>query len=384
MQADRYTIISLAVQKSGGGPTKTIGAFKRALDAELYSFCDPSLLKDDPLSVPGVHPVHAMQLPFARQFMWPSRQAVDEAEQACRQSSMISCHSFYRYHIPWMNRMYKRYQTPYWFVPHGILDPWVMEYGRPAKKAFWKLAGQRFLEKASTVICSTRAEKEKAERFFELPGADVVPWPVDLVATGGREARRVEVRERLGIPQDAQVLIYFGRLHHMKRPLETIRALGLAGLPSVHLIVVGNEQTVTLQECRATAKELGLNERVHLVGPVYGDAKYDYLHASDAYISLSHRENFNHTAAESLAAGIPIILSPGNDLESELSKVDCSWAVAGDDVEDAARSIEAFAACSCAEHSAMGSRGRDWVERELSFETFSSKLNGIAQRIGRK
>lgn len=376
-----YTIISLAVQKSGGGPTKTIGAFKRALNAELYSFCDPSLLKDDPLSIPGANPVMAMQFPFARQFMLPSRQSVNAADQACARSRMISCHSFYRYHIMWMNRIHKKYGTPYWFVPHGILDPWVMEYGRPAKKAFWAMGGQRFLDNASTVICSSRAEKEKAERVFDLPHVDVVPWPVDPVDLSDRENRRVRVREELGIPGDALVLIYFGRLHHMKRPLETIRALAKANISSAHLIVVGNEQTVSLRECESVVSECGLKGFVHLVGAVYGSSKYDYLHASDAYISLSHRENFNHTAAESLAAGVPVILSPGNDLESEITDQNCSWAVDGKSIEDEARAIEAFARCSHEERSAMGERGRKWVEQELSFEHFSAKLLEVAERV---
>ena len=383
MPENKYTIISLAVQKSGGGPTKTIGAFKSALNAELYSFCDPSRLENDPLSVPGANPVNAMQLPFAKQFMWPSRQDAYDAEQACKEGSMISCHSFYRYHIPWMNGIFKQYQTPYWFVPHGILDPWVMEYGRPAKKVFWELCGKRFLENASTVICSSRAEKEKAERFFDLPDVDIVPWPVDLVDIHDRSQRRVAVRAQLGIPEEALVLIYFGRLHHMKRPLETIRALGTAGHSKVHLIVVGNEQTVSLQDCQSVAEEFGIRERVHLVGPVYGGGKYDYLHASDAYISLSHRENFNHTAAESLAAGVPVIFSPGNDLQSEIAAENCSWAVGGNEVEDGARSIEAFARCSDVERIDMGVRGREWVERELSFDSFSRKLNAVAERCGR-
>ena len=64
-----------------------------------------------------------------------------------------------------------------------------------------------------------------------------------------------------------------------------------------------------------------------MIGPVYGDSKYHYLFASDAYVSLSQRENFNHTAAESLSAGLPVILSPGNDLAGEIRDEGCSWSL---------------------------------------------------------
>jgi hypothetical protein len=77
--------------------------------------------------------------------------------------------------------MSRKYAVPYWFVPHGILDPWVMQYGRFAKKAYWACGGARFLEHASTVIFSTSLERDKAVSQFELPSSEIIHWPVDLV-----------------------------------------------------------------------------------------------------------------------------------------------------------------------------------------------------------
>lgn len=377
------TIISLAVLKSSGGPTKTIQSFKHALSARHFSFCSRVEIATGSLAVDGAEPVHAVRVPILKQLRFATSRESALAADAIRSSSFVSCHSFYRYHSIWVNRMSRKYGVPYWFVPHGILDPWVTGYGRTAKKLFWKLGGQRFLDEASTVIFSTRAEKDKAESLYDLPNADVVPWPVELVDINDREERRAAIRRQLGIPEEASVLIYFGRLHHMKRPLETIHALAVANSPSVHLIIVGNEQTVSLKDCENAARESGVQGRVHLVGPVYGDAKYDYLHASDAYISLSNRENFNHTAAESLAAGLPVVLSPGNDLQSEIMEQQCSWAVQGDEIQDAAQAIEAFVGCEGVERREMGLRGREWVAAELSFEAFQSSLQMIASRYAR-
>ena len=383
MTVAKYTIVSLAVQKSGGGPTKTIGAFKRALNAELYSFCDPGLLKEDPLSVPGANPVNAMQLPFAREFMWPSRQSAHDAEQACADSNMISCHSFYRYHTLWMNRIYKKYGTPYWFVPHGILDPWVMETGRLVKEAYWVAGGKRFLENAKTVIFSTSAERDKSMTQFELPGAEVLPWPVELVDCTGSTERRNYVRGRLNIPEEARVLLYFGRMHSMKKPLETIRSVAQARDESLHLIMVGNEQDVSLKDCYAVADECRISPRVHVVGAVYGQEKFDYMMAADAYISLSHRENFNHTAAESLSAGLPVILSPGNDLQADIHSANCSWGLRDESLEVASQTIEEFSQTPLDKLQSMGARGREWVEENLQFSIFAERLQLIAKKYGR-
>lgn len=378
------TIISLPVQRGSGGPTKTIASFKSALQAEMYSFCDRDLISRDPLAVLGANPVYARRIPVVRKFLWASRQATAKAECSYRHSGLISCHSFYRYHTLWMNQMFQKHGTPYWFVPHGILDPWVMEYGRATKNLFWKFGGQRFLENASTVICSTQAEKDKARSLFDLPNVDVVPWPVELVDCSNSQLARVSVRGELGISSDDKVLVYFGRLHHMKRPLETIRAVAMSNQSDVHLIVVGNEQSVSLEDCYRVAKECGIAERVHLIGPVYGSRKFDYLFASDGYVSLSCRENFNHTAAESLSAGIPAILSKGNDLYSEIAEVDCAWHLSDDRLETAAAAIAEFGSLDHETLAQMGARGRSWVESNLQFETFQERLQQLVLKYGKK
>jgi len=266
-------------------------------------------------------------------------------------------------------------------VPHGILDPWVLKKGRFVKKLFWKLGGKRFLYEASTVLFATRAERDKALKQFDLPNTQVVPWPVELVDLSDARSKRRAVRARLNIPDNARVLLYFGRLHSMKCPLETIDAIAQVDSSDLHLVIVGNAQDVSVEDCKERAAKLNISKQVHLVGPVYGDEKYDYLHAADAYISLSHRENFNHTAAESMAAGLPVILSEGNDLLSEISELGCAWALDGNSASAAAAAISEFLRMSNADLIKMGERGRAWVGAELSFEAFKKNLSKIAQQI---
>ena len=378
----KYTIIGGAIKKSDGGPTKTIKDFKRALQSEVFAI-GSSIKKKDPNAVSGVIPVASLFLPVAQQFGYCTRKSSYHAKQACKNSSLISCHGFYRYHNLWINRIHKNYKTPYWFVPHGVLDPWVMQSSAFIKKAFWKGGGKYFIDRASTVIFSTKAERDKARSQFKLPNYEVIPWPVELVELNSRAKRRELIRKKLGIPQDAKVLIYFGRLHKMKQPLKTIRAFAVGGDEKGNLLIVGNEYGISLKQCYQTARELGVHKRVHLVGPVYGEKKYDYLFASDAYISLSHRENFNHTAAESMSAGLPLILSPGNDLQPEIHSSDCSWGLPDDRLKTAVEAIESFNSLSFEELEKMGARGRDWVDQNLQFNQFAERLQKVARKYAR-
>lgn len=384
MNSPKVTVVSLALHRSSGGPTKTIACFKEALNAELYSFFDTKKVEVDPVGVDDANIVRVSNVPVAKQFMWAHRPDLVKAEDALAQSSMVSCHSFYRYHALWVNKMSRKYGVPYWFVPHGILDPWVMDKGRCVKQLFWKSGGQRFLDEASTVIFSTSAECEKAKTQFDLPATEVIPWPVELVDCSDRERRRVKVRGMLGIDDEAKVLLYFGRLHSMKKPLETIRAFAAGGDNNLHLIMVGNEQDVSLKDCYQLAQEAGVHDRVHLVGPVYGNEKYDYLMAADGYISLSHRENFNHTAAESLSAGLPLIISPGNDLKGDIADLKCSIGLCDDEQRTASDGVEAFNSLPIQEIREMGGRGRDWVSKNLQFSQFSNRLRSVVTKYGKK
>ena len=249
-----------------------------------------------------------------------------------------------------------------------------MQRNRWAKQFYWRFGGQNFLNNASTVIFSTRAERDKAVRQFDLPGAEIVPWPVKKIDTTDRDTIRIKVREKLNISEEAHVLLYFGRLHSMKRPLKIIESIAKVKKSNIHLIIVGNEDGVSKKDCMQLARNLGIEKQIHFVGPIYGDQKTNYLFASDAYISLSYRENFNHTAAESLAAGLPVILSPGNDLRSELKGVGCCLNIEDDSLQSAVKTIYDFYELSLPELQCIGMLGRRWVEENLNFDLFKMRL----------
>lgn len=374
-----YSIIALGVHRSSGGPSKTIASFKEALKARLFCFCDAKRILQDPLAIEAAEVVPCSRIPGLQHFMVPARDADKSAEQAFKESLLVSCHSFYRYHVQWVNRMASTHETPYWFVPHGVLDPWVIERRSFGKRIFWKWGGERFLANASTVIFATTAEKEKAESQFSIANAEVIPWPVDAVDLSGRMQKRIEIRQSLGISPERKVLLYFGRLHTMKRPLETIDAVASSENEMLHLIMVGNEEDVRIKDCVKRAIDKGIAARVHVIGPVYGKKKFDYLFASDAYISLSWRENFNHTAAESLSVGLPVILSPGNDLQSDIESECCSWSMVDNTLRSAVDQVNSFVTASESSLSEMGDRGRRWVKENLSMDAFTSRLRAVAQ-----
>jgi poly(glycerol-phosphate) alpha-glucosyltransferase len=242
-----------------------------------------------------------------------------------------------------------------------------------------QLFGRRMMRGASRVIFSTRREMEKARPWLARDNARVVRWPVELPDLTVREAARSLWGGRLGIPPDSRVLLFLGRLHSMKRPIETVRALAAADAPTVHLIVAGPESGLTAVGIDNAARAAGVGARVHAIGPVYGKDKASIMLAVDGLISLSVRENFNHAAAEAMATCLPVILSPGNDLAPDLEALACGWMLRDDRPETASAAIAEFAHSDPTAIATMGDRARAFANDELSFEVFTRSLQAMAE-----
>lgn len=372
-------VLTLGLYQSSGGPSKSIRAFATALEANVVSWVDPIQYEREQLVWDKSTIVRGRRTPIMRQLLVPQRGDARAAERLIASSEMVSCHSFWRWHNLWLAGVAERHRVPYWFVPHGGLDPYVFSCGQFAKRVFLA-AARPFLANAAAVVCATRREYEKLASL--LPDAEpiVLPWPLD---DGDFRLRnpvaRSSVRRRLGIPDDAFCLLSFGRLDPMKQPLETIDAVAEAGRSDVHLIVMGNEFGVSFVECERRAQQRGLCGRVHVVGAKYGDEKNAHIDAADAYISLSHRENFNFTAAECLAAGLPVILSPGNDLAGEFDGIECGVMLTA--VTEAPGAIDRLSQIGMAERERLGKNGRRWAESHLRASVFRERIRSHAATV---
>ncbi len=376
----KMAVLTLGLYKGSGGVNKCMRAFQQVFDPEIISWVNQDEMAASSLIWDRTTIVRGTKQPILKGLLYPGRGETEKAEAIISKTDLVACHSFWRWHNLWLYKIAQKHGIPYWFIPHGGLDPYVFETDSVAKRLFLALGGARFIRRASCVIFSTQREREKAVRICNPSRTKVVYWPLDEsdfdiarnLATGQM------VRARLGIGEKARCLLYFGRLHPMKRPLETIEAVAASRIPNLHLLMVGNEFGVTIEDCRRQAAQYGIGTRVHVVGPAYGQDVIDYISASDAYISLSHRENFNFTAAECMAAALPVILSPGNDLVGELGAIDCGWLLKESNTAAVTSIMQSMFQCSAAVLQEKGANARQWACRELRFDTFQKRLSELA------
>ena len=155
-----------------------------------------------------------------------------------------------------------------------------------------------------------------------------VQSPVTVVPTGIPEppyvlARPAEVRQELGLPPDACVLLYVGRLAPEKNLDLLLQAFVqiAAQTNDTYLVLAGSGKSRSGLESRARA--LGIHRRMRFAG-FLGRTKLDPLfQASDVFLFPSKTETQGLAVGEALAAGLPaVVVNVGGAPETVRDTID--------------------------------------------------------------
>lgn len=183
---------------------------------------------------------------------------------------------------------------------------------------------------ADRLVASTA---EEARELVSLCGADpervdVVPPGVDLrrFSPGpGPDGGRAAAREALGLPRDAVVLLFAGRVQPLKAPDVLLRAaaelLRRGGPDLRHRLVVpvvgglsgagpaarGEYDLVALAHRLGLAGVPGVPDVVRFEPPAPRDLLPQWFRAADLVAVPSHNESFGLVALEAQACGTPVV-----------------------------------------------------------------------------
>lgn len=361
------------------GLYRAINDFATALDAPVLSFDEVPLPADEG---------HAAQVHRVRCRSWlggcrlmPAA-AGRQAESIVGDARLLIAHSLFRGHVPWAHDWATARARRSWVVPHGCLDPWGFVRRGGAKRIWLATQGRRCFRDAERVICATRRERDKAAPWLGSARSCVLHWPVPTPDLSPRAAARAAFRRRLAIPEGDRILLAAARLHTMKRPLETIRWFCEAGVSGCHLVLAGMDGDLSHSMVAASVPP-ACRDRVHVVGHLDSPALEMAYLASDGFIALSFRENFGYGIAAAVAAGLPLIASPGHDLTADMPGdggrgLCCGWLLPDDSRQAAIDALRDFATASPSRLIDMGDAGRHWAEDALSPERFRAQLRGWA------
>lgn len=190
----------------------------------------------------------------------------------------------------------------------------VLQGDTPHRGARYRLALRRFVDR---VVLN--ADAMRGPFLAGDPRLD--PSRVVTILDGVRAPARTRepgaVRRELGIPPHAPVVGSVARLAGQKRFDRLLRALALLPGP-VHCIIAGEGEA--MEAVRAVAAELGMAERVHLVG--FRRDVGDVLDAFDVFAVSSNREGLANAMLEAMASGIPVVSTDVSGAREALDPVD--------------------------------------------------------------
>ncbi|WP_460824545.1 D-inositol-3-phosphate glycosyltransferase [Nocardioides ungokensis] len=175
---------------------------------------------------------------------------------------------------------------------------------------------EQVVEAADMLIANTDIEAKQLINLYDAEAGrvEVVHPGVDLSVF--RPLDRVAARTALGLPQDAHVLLFAGRIQPLKAPDVLLRAVAelLAQTPSLRsrlvVPIVGGPSGSGLEHPESLAQlatELGLDDVVRFVPPVAQADLARWCAAATLVAVPSYNESFGLVAAEAQATGTPVL-----------------------------------------------------------------------------
>ncbi len=190
-----------------------------------------------------------------------------------------------------------------------------------------------------------------------------------LVDGGKRAEVRRRVRDSLGIPADAFVTLFVGRLFERKRPKDLFHIHKKVNNPRYHTVVVGNGPQEEFM--RDITKGI---ERFHLVGFQNQGQTRDYYCAADVLCVPSEFETWGLVVNEAFCAGIPAIVSEDCGVAGDLvTPGETGFVFPVGDVEAATRHLSHLLDGSW-DAKMMGQRARERVSHEFSLDQLASAV----------
>ena len=295
-------------------------------------------------------------------------------------------------------RIARQHNVPYVVRPLGVLNRWGMENRRPIlKRVSFRLVELPILLNSAAIHYTSNAERAEAaslDPHLAEHESVVIPLPVERAAQGNAE-RFLDCYPKL---RGCRIILILSRIHPMKGIELLLDAFAIVRNQhnEVALVIAGDGEEAYVRELRERARRLQHGARsleqgenacrreeeegaVIWTGHLNGEMKAAALAAASVFVLPSASENFGIAAAESLAAGIPTIVSEEVALSSDIRRYDAGLVVKRD-VQQLAGAISDL--LSNRERAAgLATNGRRLAEERYSREAVGKALHELYQKI---
>jgi glycosyltransferase involved in cell wall biosynthesis len=266
---------------------------------------------------------------------------------------------------------------PYLVIPHGLLCQWALQQSRRKKQIYLNLIERANLNNSQ--VLHFNSEKEQQE-VCSL-GLDVPSFvlPHGLYVSSPILNARHRLRQCFNLPVDEPVILFLSRLHPVKGLDYLIAALSKLTNHRFSFILAGNGTSEYEAEIKSLLVSTGMHKRTYLAGFVEGEMKNLLLQGSDIFVQTSYLESFGMAVMEALAAGLPVLVTPGVALASFIEQHQIGY-IAELNIAAIAKALE-----HCLRHPQeakdTGDRARQFILEKYTWEKIAPQIQQIYTNI---
>jgi glycosyltransferase involved in cell wall biosynthesis len=265
----------------------------------------------------------------------------------------------------------KRAGKPYCLTPHGTLTAWGLGRKSFKKRLAMPLGFRRLFKGAAFMHVLNPYERDGILATGLNSRCEIIPNGVFLEELDPLPSKDEFRRKHPELGTNPYVL-FLSRLHPAKGGDLLIEALAELGQrhPEVVLVFAGPDAGGK-EAWKSRAEVLGVSDRVHWVGSLWGRDKAAALAGASCFCLPSEHEGFSMAIAEALACGRPVVITR-----------ECNFPLVGDAgagmvVERSVRGVAegiSRVLSDPAEAERMGARGRALIEGGLTWPRIAARV----------
>ena len=277
----------------------------------------------------------------------------------------------------------RKSNVPYIVRPLGTLDPWSMKQKSFRKKVFWQAGIKKMLSEAAAIHYTTDAEQNAVEGSLGMSNGFVVPLGVDVTLMD-RTLAQSKLTEYFPELAGHTFVLVLSRLHP-KKGLEVLQDAFLSLMQEeefkdVRLVLAGEGDESYEQFLKTRIQSNRAAESVVFPGWLANERKEVALQNAALLALPSRQENFGVCVMESLACGVPVLVSPQVNLSQQIETAGAGWVAELD--EKSLQTAMRKALSSPTERVARGKAGRELAKR-FTWSIVASQLIVLYQSVGK-
>lgn len=294
---------------------------------------------------------------------------------------LVHIHAVFNHSSIAAARACQRIGVPYIVRPLGTLGPWGMKQKSVRKSVFWHSGIKKMLTNAAAIHYTSNGEQQAVEESLGLNHGVVVPLGVNVRGKYDHEVPTNLPKPFSFFPKCPYVLVLSRLL-----PTKGLDVLLDAFLSLVkrhefqmwRLVLAGEGPAEYVDSLNRRVAERNLSELVVFTGWLDGDEKEAALKNASLLALPSHHENFGLSVMESLACGVPVLISPQVNLAPEIQAARAGWIAAVDK-----NSLEAGLTDALSSQHERFQRGKNGQElaRRYTWPTVAAKLAELYRDI---